>query len=155
MHALPQVDKLPEVEVIVAPPRVKLTPQMLLNLPDLRILLGACFDRPDFRASHGLKAINMGHVRLQGLCLLESVGPDFPGQLELPALSVLILKHIKVGSSNLAFSVFFCKQPTHEATDDLLGVLTIIERHGVHHSCSTTAIAVQDHHPLEMLETEN
>lgn len=91
-----QVDKLLEVEIVVAPPSVKLTPQMLLNLPDLRMLLGACFDRPDFRASHGLKATNMGHMRLQSLCLLESVGADFPSHLELPALSVLMLKHIKV-----------------------------------------------------------
>ncbi|KAK9822891.1 hypothetical protein WJX74_001691 [Apatococcus lobatus] len=90
-----KVDRLPHVEVVVAPPRVKLTPQMLLNLPDLRMLLAASFDKPDFRPSQAYKASNMGHMRLQNLCLLESVGPDFPSQLELPALNVLILKHIK------------------------------------------------------------
>ena len=91
-----QVDRLPQVEIIVAPPRVKLTPQMLLNLPDLRMLLGACFDRPDFKPNQGLKATNMGHIRLQSLSLLESVGADFPAQLEMPMLTVLVLKHIKV-----------------------------------------------------------
>ena len=93
-----QVDRVPQVEGILVPAGCKLTPQMLLFLPDLRLLLHATFDRPEFGPSQALRATNMGHVRLQNLSLIESIGPDFPSQIELPALRVLKLVNIKVQS---------------------------------------------------------
>lgn len=93
-----QVDRVPQVEGILVPAGCKLTPQMLLFLPDLRLLLHATFDRPEFGPSQALRATNMGHVRLQNLSLIESIGPDFPSQIELPALRVLKLVNIRVQS---------------------------------------------------------